>query len=74
MRTTLNIDDDLIEAAKALASARDASLGSVLSELVRRGLEAEVAARTNNGFPVFRVSPGAPPITPERVKRFEDEP
>jgi hypothetical protein len=38
MRTTLDIDDDILEAAKELARAERKTAGQVLSELARRGL------------------------------------
>ncbi|MBN2496420.1 MAG: type II toxin-antitoxin system VapB family antitoxin [Deltaproteobacteria bacterium] len=71
MRTTINIDDDLLEAARALARARGVSLGAVLSELVRRGMRRRSGKLSESGFPVFEVSPDAPPITAERVEQIE---
>jgi hypothetical protein len=38
MRTTLDIDDDVLEAAKELAKAEKKSAGAVLSSLARRAL------------------------------------
>ena len=38
MRTTLDIDDDNLQAAKELAPAAKKTAGQVLSELARRGL------------------------------------
>ena len=75
MRTTLTIDDDLLAAAKSLARAKSKSVGQVLSDWARRGLNAtsRVDAAGKNGFPVFRVPKGARPITLEDVKRSEDE-
>lgn len=74
MRTTVAIDDDVLDAARKLAAARDQSLGQVVSELMRRGL----ALRTEypageGGFPTFEVRDDSPPITLEDVKRDEDE-
>lgn len=37
MRTTVTLDDDVYEAAKALAKASGKTLGQVLAELARRG-------------------------------------
>ncbi|HRQ65057.1 MAG TPA: hypothetical protein PKZ76_09375 [Xanthomonadaceae bacterium] len=45
MRTTLDIDDDVLAAAKALARRERKSAGAVLSELARRGLHASTAVR-----------------------------
>jgi hypothetical protein len=38
MRTTLDIDDDVLQAAKELARAEKKTAGQVLSELARKGL------------------------------------
>ena len=40
MRTTLDIDDDVLQAAKELARTEKKTAGKVLSELVRKGLAA----------------------------------
>ena len=73
MRTTVNLDDDVLRAARSLAHARSISLGAALSELVRTALTTTRAAKTRNGFPVFQVPQDAPPITLEDVKRWEDD-
>lgn len=72
MRTTLDIDDDVVVAAKEMAIGERRSLGSVISELARRGLTpAQVEAE--DGLPVIRVPAGTSPITPEMVRRALDE-
>jgi hypothetical protein len=38
MRTTLDIDDDVLSAAKELAAAQKVTAGKVLSDLARRAL------------------------------------
>ncbi len=73
MRTTLDIDDDLLGAAKSLARAQGKSLGQVLSGLARKGLEPRKNAAVRRGFPVFVVSPDATPLTPEIVRKAEEE-
>ncbi len=72
MRTTLDLDDDVVAAARELAAGERRSLGAVISELARRGL---MPARVDvaDGLPVIRVPSGAPPITPEMVRRALDE-
>ena len=72
MRATITLDDDVLRAAKVLARARSISLGAAVSELARRGIEHE-RITTEDGLPVFAVSPGARPITLEDVKQAEDE-
>ena len=44
MRTTLDIDDDLLAAAKELARRERQSVGSVISGLLRQSLSAPASA------------------------------
>jgi hypothetical protein len=75
MRTTLNLDEDVVEAARALADSERRSLGKVVSELARRGLAPrEARFGDEDGFPVFNVGDGAPAITGEMVETALDEP
>ena len=75
MRTTLTIDDDLLEAARALAQQRRVSLGQVVSELLRKGLSPTPGFERNKrgNFPTFAVPEAGRPITLETVKRAEEE-
>lgn len=72
MRTTLELDDDVVAAARELAAAERLSLGSVISRLARRGLTPASVA-TEGDLPVVRVPAGSPPITPDMVRRALDE-
>ncbi len=75
MRATLNIDDEILEAARSIAGERGLSVGAVLSELARRGLQrTDTGRRGREGFPVFDVSRDGTPLTLDRVKRHEGEP
>ena len=71
MRTTLNIDDDVAAAARELAAGQGRSLGSVISELARRGLT-PARVEVDGEVPVIRVPAGTPPITAEMVRRALD--
>jgi hypothetical protein len=75
MRTTLNIEDDIYEAAKALADSEQRGLGEVLSRLARRGLQPtrKSSARARGGFPVVALPSGSPPVTSAAVRRALDE-
>jgi hypothetical protein len=74
MRTTLELDDDVLHAAKELAAARGSTAGKVLSELARKGLEAPKAAgRTRNGVPLLPRRPGAPRMTMKQVNDLRDD-
>lgn len=75
MRTTVAIEDDVLEAARKLAATQNQPLGKVISDLMRRGLTARTAySSSDDGFPTFQVREDSPPITLEDVKRDEDEP
>ena len=74
MRTTLNLDDDILVVLKEYAESRSMALGQAASELVRRGLSAPVQTRMVNGFHVIVLPEGTPKVTSEEVKRLlEDE-
>lgn len=75
MRTTLNLDADVLHAVKSLARSRETSMGAVVSELVRRALRpAPVAEAPDDDFPTFSVPPDAPPLTMEVVQAaLEDD-
>lgn len=68
----MNIDEDVVVAARELAAGDRRSLGSVISELARRGLT-PARVETDDGLPVIRVPAGTPPITLEMVRRALDE-
>lgn len=72
VRTTLEIDDDVVAAARELAAAERRSLGSVLSELARRGLT-PARVEAEGDLPVIRVPPDTPALTPDMVRRALDE-
>lgn len=54
MRTTLTIDDDILDRAKAIADHENRSVGAVMSDLVRKALEQpRPGLDTRNGFPLL---------------------
>lgn len=75
MRTTLAIDDDVLSAAKELATAERRSVGEVISALARRALRpVETSRKTRNGVPLLPVDPDFPRvITSELVKQLQEE-
>jgi len=73
MRTTLVIEDDVLEVARSLAESEGKTLGRVISELARRGLVPHYQETFDEGFPVFPVLPTAKPITLEMVQRALEE-
>jgi hypothetical protein len=72
MRTTLDIDDNLLAIARVRAREKGISIGAAVSEIMRRGLDVP-RTRSKRGFPVFQLPPGAPIITEEIVARYRDD-
>jgi hypothetical protein len=72
VRTTLDLDDDVLAAARELATGERRSIGSVISELARRGLTPS-RVEADGDLPVIRVPGGSAPITPAMVDRALDE-
>jgi hypothetical protein len=75
MRTTLDLDPDVLEAAKQLAAQRGTTAGKVISELARRGLAPEEprGGRSRHGVPVLPARRDAKAVTLETVNRLRDE-
>lgn len=55
MRTTLEIDDDVLQAAKELAAKQKSTAGHIISSLARKALNAgsETVPRLRSGVPVL---------------------
>jgi len=73
MRTTINLEDDVLRMAKHYAESRSLALGKAVTELVRRGLTVPTPRRVVNGVQVFDLPRGSPRITTKRVRELEDE-
>ena len=78
MRTTLQIDDDVIQAARVLARQQGSSLGAVISALARRALNtasapAGMEQQLRNGLPLLPVQPQGAPVDLELVNSLRDE-
>jgi len=75
VRTTLDIDDDILQAAKELATSRGRTTGQIVSELVRKALEPRRSGRVRNGVPLLPRRPAAAPRpTMKLVNDLRDEP
>ena len=73
MRTTIDLDDELLRTAKNIAEVRGQTLSRVISELAWNGLRPNPdCIATRNGFPVLPVRPGSLPVTPEHVAALLD--
>jgi hypothetical protein len=77
MRTTLNIDDDVLQAAKEVAAKEKRTAGQVISDLARKALNPPTSVtgtslRTRHGVPLLPSREGEV-ITLEHVRRLMDE-
>ena len=77
MRTTIDIDDDLLAASKELARHEGTTAGAVVSRLLRQALTAQVATEPAAryavpGFRPFAAKPGVV-VTNEMLNRLRDE-
>jgi hypothetical protein len=72
MRTTLDIKDEVLERVKEYAAARSISQGAAVSEVLERGLNAEVPTKWENGILIFSPGP-AGAVTAEHVMKLKDE-
>lgn len=68
MRTTINVDEDVLRAVRSLARESGDSLGVVVSRLIRQALHPPERVTYEADFPVFEVREGTAPITPEMVE------
>lgn len=75
MRTTLDIDDDILQAAKEIALTQGSTAGKVISELARKGLApARPKIRVRNGVPLLGPRSDAnPALTMDFVNQLRDE-
>ena len=73
MRTTVDLEEDVLLAAKEIARQRGNTVGQVLSDLVRQALTQKTPVSTEHGLPLFPIQPDAGVVTLELVNRLRDE-
>ena len=73
MRTTLDLDDDVLQAVKEIAAMRGKTAGEVLSELARKAIRSKHTGKVRNGVPILPRRPGGPILTVKRVEELLDE-
>ena len=74
MRTTLDIDDDVLSAAKELAAAQDTTAGRIISDLVRKALtgrERPKKPRYRNGLRLMPRTEGV--VTNQMIERLLED-
>lgn len=73
MRTTVDLEEDVLLAAKEIARQHGNTVGQVLSDLVRQALTRQTQVSTRHGLPLFPIQPDAGVVTLELVNRLRDE-
>lgn len=85
MRTTLDLDDDVLSAAKALAKAANTTAGRIISDTMRRAIQNGLA-QPQSSTPALHVAEpqavygfapltpsGQHIVTPDMVRSLRDE-
>ena len=73
MRTTLEIEDDLVQLARQLAEQQKISMGEVVSRMLRKSLQTAAPAKSRNGVPLIVRRPGAPKPTLALINQLRDQ-
>ena len=77
MRTTLDIDDDILMAAKELAKSARKTAGQIISELVRKSLTATPIYSAEETEAFFGIRPlprrGAGIVTNELINKIREQ-
>jgi hypothetical protein len=73
MRTTINLDDDLVLIAKELAERQGTTMGRIVSDAFREALEPRRAPKMRNGVPLFTPKKGVPRAGMALVNRLRDD-
>ena len=78
MRTTLALDDDVLEAARALARQQGSSLGAVISGLARESLRSPARGssdveRERSGLPLLPILSSGSVVDLELVNQLRVE-
>jgi hypothetical protein len=75
MRTTLDIEEDVLQAAKEIAAKEKSTAGAVISRLARQGLHPAhppgARCEVRNGVPVFPAREEV--ITVDHVRQLMDQ-
>ena len=76
MRTTLALDDDVLDAARVLARQKGTSLGVVISGLARetlRSCASKPYAQQRSGLPLLPLKPAGALVDLQLVNQLRDE-
>ena len=72
-RTTLTLEDDAMEVARAHAARHRLTLGRAVSDLVRQGAERPLVTDERSGLRIVRLSRGSPEVTTALVDRLRED-
>ena len=73
MRTTLDLEEDVLLAAKEIAKQRGSTVGQVMSDLARQTLTRRTPVSAKHGLPLFPAQPHAGVVSLELVNHLRDE-
>lgn len=73
MRTTLDLDEDVLQAIREIARSKGTTMGQAVSDLIRQALTRRVEAKTRNGIPLFPKQSNGEIVTLELVNELRDE-
>ena len=73
MRTTLNVDADLLEVVRRIAAGNGQTVSEVICALARRGLQSLPLMTQVAGMPVFDVPANSKPLSLEDIRRKDSE-
>ncbi|HMA75421.1 MAG TPA: CopG family transcriptional regulator [Xanthobacteraceae bacterium] len=74
MRTTLDIDDDILAAVSGLASEQNTTAGKVISDLARKALTHpadRAESKYHNGLRLMQRTEGI--VTPEMIDQLSED-
>jgi hypothetical protein len=72
MRTTLTLDDDVLNAAKALAVQQNRPIGAIISDLARRALQEAPSPAERKPVPLLPISQPTARVTLETINALRD--
>ena len=72
-RTTLQLDDDAMHAARAYAKRHRLALGRAVSELVKEGADRPLMTDERSGLRVVRLNRRSPRVTAAAVDRLRED-
>jgi hypothetical protein len=74
MRTTLDLDDDVLAVARSMASHQRVSLGKAVSLLMLKGIGPSAqSTEVRNGLRVISRPAGATPVTLDIINQLREE-